>query len=127
MSPYSAPGITTPEEIDNLFEPIFVDYNDPHQVVHYLMGKVMAANGITEIEKKTRKTDHKEARQWYMFFARTILRYSLSRAGVLYDKDHATVLHSLKTIRNLVEGDKPFQDKYCDVIRETREYNKRIF
>lgn len=124
-SPYVSPGLKDWQ--DELFEPVFVNENNPAEIVDYLMKKVMSINEIDEIIHKTRKTEHKEARQWHMFFALRIQKMSTTKAGALYGKDHATTIHSRNKILDWVQGDRPFQFKYAEVIKEAKEYNSKIF
>jgi hypothetical protein len=60
----------------------------------------------TEINVKSRKTELKRPRQGYFYFMRKYTEpfsYSLSRIGKALGKDHATVLHSVRTWINLKE------------------------
>lgn len=62
---------------------------------------------VADIISKTRKREATQARQMYHYFMRKYTKLSLSRIGSMTGKrDHATVLHSIKTIINLVETDK---------------------
>ena len=129
MTGVSAYAIIGNFNVDQLFEDIWV--KTPRDVVDYIMAKVVATNGIDSIESipaKSRVTEYVEARQWHMFLAIRVLNWSLSKAGDLYGKDHATALHARKCIINAVSGfDKAFMRKYADVIRECREYNSKMF
>jgi chromosomal replication initiator protein len=74
--------------------------------------------GVTRdvVYSNIRKRELVQARQLIHSFARQNFRMSLeeigSRAGY---KDHATVLHSCKTVKNLVETDKSFRRLYNDI------------
>ena len=46
-----------------------------------------------------------EARQWVWFFAKKFNIGTLAWLGEQFNKDHATALHGIKTIRNLIEAD----------------------
>lgn len=112
-------------QTQDIFSGLWVE--NPQEWVNHIMKFVKSANGLDEIEHKTRKSEHKEARQWHIFLANAILGWPYARAGGLYGKDHATAMHAKRTILNLVEVDKFFKEKYADVIRECKEYNSRIF
>ena len=66
--------------------------------------------------KKTRKREIVQARQLVQHFAKLKLDKSLSQIGVLTGlKDHATVLHSYKTVNNLKEFNKEFRKLYNEI------------
>ena len=62
------------------------------------------------IHTKSRKRDVVQARQIAMYLAKNHTDYSASKIGMFIgNKDHATVLHACKTIRELKEVDKTFK------------------
>lgn len=64
---------------------------------------------IEQVQSKKRKRDIVQARQLAMFFAKKYTNASLASIGNQIGKrDHATVLHACKTVRNLSETDKVF-------------------
>lgn len=78
-----------------------------------------------EIKDKTRKREIVEARQIFFSIIKKNTKMSLSSIGKLCRKDHATVLHSIKTVENLCETDKSFLKKY-QAIKEIAENNISI-
>ena len=76
--------------------------------------------GIDDLQSKTRKRDIVQARQIAMYFAKDLTKASLSTIGSqIGRKDHATVLHAYKAIRNLVDTDNKFK-------AHINEINKRL-
>ncbi len=72
--------------------------------------------GVSDFREKTRKREVVEARQIAMYFYKKRTRLSLAQIGMqLGNKDHATVLHACKTVKNLSESDKDFATKFEDV------------
>ncbi|MBO5126789.1 MAG: chromosomal replication initiator protein DnaA, partial [Clostridia bacterium] len=62
------------------------------------------------IHTKSRKRDVVQARQVAMYLAKNNTELSTAKIGVLIGgKDHATVLHACKTIKELREVDKAFR------------------
>jgi chromosomal replication initiation ATPase DnaA len=127
MNIYAIPGM--PEVIDdyieNMFENVFI--KTAEEKTNYLMKKVKRINGVEEIKHKSRFTEHKECRFWHLFFRRRLEYMSYGRAGELYGKDHATVIHAEKKILELL-CDRYFFEKYKDVIHECIEFSgERIF
>lgn len=67
--------------------------------------------------ENTRKRDIVEARQVIMFVAvRQIKVLSLSKIGEYFNKDHATVIHAVKTVSNLCDTNYLFKEKVDQAI-----------
>ncbi len=68
------------------------------------------------IHTKSRKRDVVQARQIAMFLAKNNTDYSASKIGTLIGgKDHATVLHACKTVKELREVDKAFRAELDEI------------
>ena len=50
-----------------------------------------------------RKREAVEARYFTMYYCKHYTRLSLARIGMLFGKDHSTVIHACKTARNLID------------------------
>ena len=69
---------------------------------------------LEKLQSKSRKRETVQARQLAMFFSKLYTKSSLATIGSKCgNKDHATVLHACKTIKNLVDTDKRFK-KYVE-------------
>ena len=83
-----------PVTIDNIINTVCAHYGLEPSMIH----------------TKSRKRDVVQARQIAMYLAKNNTDYSASKIGTLIGgKDHATVLHACKTIRELREVDKAFR------------------
>ena len=68
------------------------------------------------IHTKSRKREVVQARQIAMFLAKSYTDFSTAKIGTLIGhKDHATVLHACKTIKELREVDKAFRAEIDDI------------
>ena len=79
--------------------------NDKIQIIAQIVAK---SNDITieELLRKTRKRQIVQARQTAMYMCYKYTKYTLATIGEnLGRKDHATVLHAVKTINNLIDTD----------------------
>lgn len=75
---------------------------------------------VEVLNSKTRKREIVQARQIAMFFAKVMTKTSLASIGsIIGGKDHATVLHACKTVKNLIETDKKFK-------KDLEEIEKRL-
>jgi chromosomal replication initiator protein len=65
---------------------------------------------IDQMHSTTRKREIVQARQLAMYFAKNMTKASLASIGTeIGGKDHATVLHAVRTVNNLIETDKHFR------------------
>lgn len=61
----------------------------------------------TTVSKKNRKREYVQTRQIAMFLSKSLTKESLAKIGYnIGRKDHATVLHACKTVKNLIDTDK---------------------
>lgn len=76
---------------------------------------------ISEIHSKTRKREIVQARQLSMYFAKTHTKSSLAVIGMhCGNKDHATVLHACKVVRDLIDTDKNFRGTVEDLSKKIK-------
>ena len=50
---------------------------------------------------------------------------TLAVAGNVYNLDHATVLHAIKTVNNLIETDIMYKKRYSFVWEQVKKINKK--
>ncbi len=71
---------------------------------------------IEKINSSTRKREIVQARQLAMFFSKAYTKQSLASIGSkLGKKDHATVLHACKTVKNLCDTDRDFKKHFDEL------------
>jgi chromosomal replication initiator protein len=71
---------------------------------------------IDKINSSTRKREIVQARQLAMFFSKSYTKHSLASIGSkLGKKDHATVLHACKTVKNLCDTDRDFKKSFDEI------------
>ena len=76
---------------------------------------------VEVINSKTRKREIVQARQLAMYFSKKHTKNSLATIGLYCgNKDHATVLHAVRTINNLMETDKQFRTYVDDIDRKLK-------
>lgn len=86
--------------------------------VEYIISVVCQCRNISEEEffAPTRKRAIVQARQLAMYFSKKYTKSSLANIGMQCGKkDHATVLHSIKTIEDLIETNREFRQIAEDV------------
>ena len=85
-----------------------------------LVSMICKCSGVSveelQEQKKYRKKELVAARQIHMAILRVVFKKSLNKSGEPYDKDHATVLHSVKTVKNLVETNSVYRRRYRPVF-----------
>ena len=91
---------------------------DKNMLLDELKSILFQLDGIEDSDRKeiTRKREIVMSRQIIMaVYYSAINQVTLKQAGDLYGKDHATVLHACKTINNLRETDKSFNEYYSRI------------
>ncbi len=72
---------------------------------------------IDDLCSKTRKRNIVEARQVAMYLAKRNTKESLAKIGLtIGGKGHATVLHAVRTTKNLLETDRQYREKWMPLI-----------
>lgn len=71
---------------------------------------------VETLKMKTRKREIVEARQIYFKRAKRETSFSLASIGALVGKDHATVLHGIKTVNNVKELSERYYDYFGGAI-----------
>lgn len=90
----------------------FVNNTAQEVSIEYIVNVVCNHLNISteEFYSKSKKREMVQARQLSMHFAKKYTKYSLAMIGKQCgNKDHATVIHAIKTVANLLETDKQFR------------------
>ncbi len=90
----------------------FVKHTPKEITIDYIQQTVCDHLDISldQLKSKSRKRETVQARQLAMYFSKQYTNSSLSTIGSKCgNRDHATVLHACKAIRNLVDTDKKFK------------------
>lgn len=64
----------------------------------------------SELFKKSRKRKYVEPRQLFHYLCMKYCKATLYQVASYGDMDHSTVLHSIKTVSNLIEVDRGFRN-----------------
>ncbi len=76
---------------------------------------------VNEIQTKSRKRDVVQARQIAMYLARKYTKNSLTVIGEqIGNRDHATVLHAVKTVMDLCETDREIRESVSTIEKELK-------
>ena len=90
----------------------FVNNSNREITITYIINAVCEEMGTSQADffTKSRKRNIVQARQLSMYFSKKYTKAPLITIGEQCGgKDHATVIHSLKTVTNLLETDKQFR------------------
>ena len=91
---------TKPITIETIISKVCEHYNLDESVIH----------------SKTRKREVVQVRQIAMYLAKKHTEISASKIGMLIgNRDHATVLHACKIVKDLVEVNKPFKSELEEI------------
>ena len=72
---------------------------------------------------RTKKREFVIPRQVHMAFLHKTFSISQDEVGAIYDRDHATVLHSCKTVKNEINTYADYREKWAPVIDFCLEYD----
>lgn len=86
------------------------------KVVSYICDAAGVSVSELKITKEWRKRELVEARQLHMTILKKFFNHTYASAGKIYEKDHATAMHAVKTVLNLLQTDKNYFIKYADVF-----------
>jgi len=74
------------------------------------VSKITGLNS-NQLKMKTRLRPIVENRQIAMYLIQKYTNKSLARIGMIFDKDHATVIHAIKTVESLCDSDVGFKSR----------------
>ncbi|NQV06787.1 chromosomal replication initiator protein DnaA, partial [bacterium] len=118
----------TGQPIDlEMTEDVLQDLVPEHSMLPISTGKILAATastfGVTiiDLEGKSRTQPLARARQVSMYLCRELTDLSLPRIGqLLGGRDHTTVLHGIKKVRDLMQSDKELFDRVTALLQSLR-------
>ena len=74
---------------------------------------------VALLKEKTRKKEIVTARQVAMYFTKEHTSHSLKTIGYHFGgRDHATVIHSVQTVSDLIDSDKKFRDQISELRKK---------
>lgn len=79
--------------------------------IDFILSVIEAETGLNVLDP-TRKRQYVDARAMACFIMSRNLKLTLTQIGEIFNKNHATVLHSLKLFENLYETDYRFKEKF---------------
>lgn len=83
----------------------------------------------SQLKSKTRKREVAYARQLCMYFFIKKLKYTTTKSGSVFNRDHATAIHARKTVTNLAETNKPKRDQLSQIeveLKNTTPNNRLV-
>lgn len=101
-------------KIDIEYQKPFDDMSD-NEKAEYIIKLAKQYYGI--IPNRSRKREQVTYRQVSMFLINKYTHMGLAQIGsYFYDRDHATVLHAFKTVKNLMETDRRYRENVENII-----------
>jgi hypothetical protein len=81
---------------------------------------------VEDIRKNTRLAEVVDARKIAYYILRKKYHLSYSSIGKVFNKNHATVMHNLKSVKGLLEYDIIFKEKFNDCVLNFDEQKSEI-
>ena len=102
-------------------------YTDFQTFMNYVAQEIEIKVGCSPFEgTKCRKRELVVARQLFMVLLEKYTNKTLAHIGGLLGKDHATVLHAKKTIKDLVDTDKSFRVMYSELDKKVESLSLKL-
>lgn len=113
MSPYIYTGLT--KRSQRMFLDGIVEL--PHDQI---LNQVTAEFGVSinDLTGRLRDREFVVPRQIAMFLIKEHTKMSLVEIGKMFNRDHSTVIYSIRTVRDLLETNKVFREKYEQIPRQ---------
>lgn len=70
---------------------------------------------MTTINVRSREWNLRKTRQVCIFFLREFTNLSSGQIGAFFNRDHATVLHAVKTVGNEIDTDKAYSHEITEI------------
>lgn len=98
-----------PKRTKMFFDKVIIPKDDLIHIVKTAIFKVTKTT-FAEWSQKNRKREYVELRHMFFYFVHEYSRgtITLQKLGKILSKDHTTVIHSVKTSRNLIETNVAF-------------------
>lgn len=98
-------------------------------IEEYIINKVSSLRGVNKDQmlSKSRKRELVQSRQECMYLLKKTNRYTFAEIGSLFNKDHTTAIHAIRTISNLLETNKIFKQEHEIISDKFERYCKKHF
>lgn len=87
------------------------------KILQNILESVQKETGVDLIRNKSRKRHIVDAKRIYGYIARSVTRYSLNEIAMFINKDHATILHYVRTAGDFIATDKDFEALYYRCLK----------
>lgn len=114
------------EQIQDIIKDITTDSLPVSVIVEKILETVSETYGVSldDMKSSARAQNISQARNVAMYVMKKVIaNITLKEIGVYFNKDHATVIHSVKRIEDTIEKDQLFKNTVNNIIREVREKN----
>ena len=103
-----------------------LENNHKNPAISSIVNSVVNVTGIEfiKIQSVTRKREILYARHLFCYFARKRTKLSLQEIGNILNRDHATVLHSVKTVKDLLTYDREFIEIVPEIENKIKQYER---
>lgn len=103
-----------------------VRYNYAVPFIRKAIIATVEVTGISEksIKSKTRRAEVTAARQILMHIARKHRKVSYQLLGDIFNRDHSTVIYSVREAENRLQNDKTFRQLYSRVMNRFTNQSK---
>ncbi len=113
------------EQVQSIVKDVISDSLPVSVIINNIFNTVSETFGVSveDIKSTKRSSSISQARNVCMYIIKTVTNITLKEVGTYFNKDHATVLHSIKRVETAMENDQSFRNTVNNIIREVKEKN----
>ena len=102
---------------------IFPETTIPAKQLEEIIKEIACKHSMLSVEElqknnKSKRREYAMPRQVIMYLLHKACKYTVTRIGEKFSKNHATVLHAIRTVENLRKTDKIFRLYYGKITYE---------
>lgn len=103
-----------------------LENNNNNPSINSIVSAIVKVTGIefNRIQSPKRQREIVNARQLFCYFTRKRTELSFSEIGDIINRDHATVIHSVKEIKNLLTYDREFKEIVPEIEAKIEKYER---
>ena len=93
--------------------------------INWVVSKFYDVNPLEVREGNSRKRTLTKPRQVAHYISQSLFKYTYGSIGEFYNKDHSTIMHSVKTVENEISTNKAFKIEIAIIINKLNYGNNK--
>ena len=115
-------------EIKKMHPFMFVglENNNNNPSINSIVSAVVKVTGVefNKVQSSSRRRNFVNARHLFCYFARKRTKLSFQEIGGIINRDHATIIHSVRNVEDLLSYDREFKEIVPAIQLEIEKYER---